>query len=112
MHLQVDIESTKIQYPPVNAMLHLLVDIESTKIQYRPVNAMLLMKGGGYWEYWNPIPPCKCNVADEYSSSYGIIYGHLLLLANNLLGNNEKYVSINYLPDNKFDSEPHYYKNF
>ena len=34
---------TKIQYPPVNAMLHLLVDIESTKIQYRPVNAMLLM---------------------------------------------------------------------
>ena len=44
----VDIENTKIQYPPVNAMLHLLVDIESTKIQYRPVNAMLLMKGGGY----------------------------------------------------------------
>ena len=72
-------------------MLHLLVDIESTKIQYRPVNAMLLMKGGGYWEYWNPIPPCKCNVADEYSSSYGIIYGHLLLLENDLLGNNEDY---------------------
>ena len=24
----------------------------------------------------------------------------------------EKYVSINYLPDNKFDSKPHYYKNF
>ena len=71
-------------------MLHLQVDIESTKIQYRPVNAMLLMKGGGYWEYWNPIPPCKCNVADEYSSSYGMIYGHLLLLANNLLGNNDK----------------------
>ena len=44
----VDIESTKIQYPPVNAMLHLQVDIESTEIQYRPVNAMLLMKGGGY----------------------------------------------------------------
>ena len=69
-------------------MLHLQVDIESTEIQYRPVNAMLLMKGGGYWEYWNPIPPCKCNVANEYSSSYGIIYDHLLLLANNLLGNN------------------------
>ena len=30
---------------------------------------------------------CKCNVVNEYSS-YGIIYGHLLLLANNLLGNN------------------------
>ena len=48
LHLVVDIESTKIQYPPVNAMLHLQVDIESTEIQYRPVNAMLLMKGGGY----------------------------------------------------------------
>ena len=48
LHLQVDIESTKIQYPPVNAMLHLQVDIESTKIQYQPVNTMLLMKGGGY----------------------------------------------------------------
>ena len=55
-------------------MLHLQVDIESIKIQYQPVNAMLLMKG----------------VANEYSSSYGIIYGHLLLLANNLLGNNVK----------------------
>ena len=29
-------------------MLHLQVDIESTKIQYKPVNAMLLMKGDGY----------------------------------------------------------------
>ena len=48
LHLVVDIENTKIQYPLVNAMLHLQVDIESTKIQYRPVNAMLLMKGGGY----------------------------------------------------------------
>jgi hypothetical protein len=27
-------------------MLHLQVDIESTKIQYQPLNAMLLMKGG------------------------------------------------------------------
>ena len=43
IHLQVDIEITKIQYPPVNAILHLQVDIESTKIQYQPVNAMLLM---------------------------------------------------------------------
>ena len=47
MHLQVDIESTKIQYQPVNAMvhsIHLQVDIESTKIQYLPVNAFT----GGY----------------------------------------------------------------
>ena len=44
LHLQGDIESTKIQYQPVNAMLlHLQVDIECTKIQYQPVNAMLLM---------------------------------------------------------------------
>ena len=57
LHLEVDIESTKIQYQPVNAMLHLEVDIES--------------------------------IVNEYSSSYGIIYSHLLLLANNLLGNNE-----------------------
>ena len=29
-------------------MLHLQDDIDSTKIQYQHVNAMLLMKGGGY----------------------------------------------------------------
>ena len=43
LHLQVDIENTRIQYQHVNAMLHLQGDIESTKIQYQPVNAMLLM---------------------------------------------------------------------
>ena len=32
----------------INISLHLQVDIESTKIQYQPVNAILLMKGGGY----------------------------------------------------------------
>ena len=48
LHLEVDIESTKIQYQPVNAMLHLQVDIESTKIQYQPVNAMLHSFTGGY----------------------------------------------------------------
>ena len=35
LHLEVDIESTKIKYQPLNAMC--------TKIQYQPVNAMLLM---------------------------------------------------------------------
>ena len=53
--------------------MHLQVDIESTKIQYQPVNAMLLM--------------------NRYSL-YGIIYDHLLLLANNLLGNNTLYNAI------------------
>ena len=29
------------------------------------------------------------SIVNEYSPSYGIIHDHLLLLANNLLGNNE-----------------------
>ena len=64
---------------------------------------MLLMKGGGYWEYWNPIPPCKCNVANEYSSSYGIIYGHLLLLANNLLGNNADFSPLKWVSETNLE---------
>ena len=46
LHLVVGIESTKIQYQPVNAMVHTFTGgIENTKVQYPPVNAF----SGGYW---------------------------------------------------------------
>ena len=48
----------------VNISLCLEVDIESTKnlISTSKCNVTFT---GGYWEYQNPIPPCKCNVANE-----------------------------------------------